>query len=269
MRPCPNGTSWNSTRNPSMFSPEFPAGYWPKTPGLPPTSQSLEQERGIAFSRRPKAMIKIVRDKSTDFFAPPAPRPTVQTGPPRGAIGSGSQRLPPGRVASCWRRLPGSPGNNRNTSCRSGLPAQRRDERERVLPGLASHRSRTTTQAACGSNPRAYVNRNRSSRSLWLSVVVLFRHQYPHSFLRPRHVPGAPSSNLCARSSISTTARSAFSAAPFIWIYYCHFRRAPSGASWISASRKKAPGLGVVIWTAMTASAGPRHQHIRCCSYPE
>jgi DinB superfamily len=56
------------TRNPKHVSPEFPAGYWPKSPA-PPDSKAWNKSVA-AFRADLKAMIKIVESKSTDFFAP-------------------------------------------------------------------------------------------------------------------------------------------------------------------------------------------------------
>lgn len=56
------------TRNPKHVSPEFPAGYWPKTPA-PPDNKAWKKS-AEAFCSDLKAMIKIVESKSTDFLAP-------------------------------------------------------------------------------------------------------------------------------------------------------------------------------------------------------
>ena len=56
------------TRNPKHVSPEFPAGYWPKTPA-PPDNKAWKKSAD-AFCSDLKAMIKIVESKSTDFLAP-------------------------------------------------------------------------------------------------------------------------------------------------------------------------------------------------------
>jgi DinB superfamily len=55
------------TRNPRHVSPEFPAGYWPKTQA-PPDSKAWDKSVA-AFRSDLKAMIKIVESKSTDFLA--------------------------------------------------------------------------------------------------------------------------------------------------------------------------------------------------------
>ena len=56
------------TRNPRHVSPEFPAGYWPKTP-TPPDKKAWNKSVA-AFRADLKAMIKIVQSKSTDLRTP-------------------------------------------------------------------------------------------------------------------------------------------------------------------------------------------------------
>jgi DinB superfamily len=56
------------TRNPKHVSPEFPAGYWPKTQA-PPDNKAWNKSAD-AFRSDLKAMIKILESKSTDFFGP-------------------------------------------------------------------------------------------------------------------------------------------------------------------------------------------------------
>jgi hypothetical protein len=56
------------TRDPKHVSPEFPAGYWPKTQA--PTDSKAWNKSVAAFRSDLKAMIEIVESKSTDFFAP-------------------------------------------------------------------------------------------------------------------------------------------------------------------------------------------------------
>jgi hypothetical protein len=54
-------------RNPKYVSPEFPAGYWPKTPA-PPTEQTWD--KSIAgFRADSDAVVKLVEDPATDLFA--------------------------------------------------------------------------------------------------------------------------------------------------------------------------------------------------------
>src|SRR5258708_13936370 len=56
------------TRNPRHVSPEFPAGYWPKSQA-PPDSEAWNNTLA-AFRSDLKAIVKIVETKSTDFLAP-------------------------------------------------------------------------------------------------------------------------------------------------------------------------------------------------------
>src|SRR5258708_3141375 len=56
------------TRKPRHVPPKFPAGYWPKT--QPPPDSKAWSKSADAFRADLKAMIKIVQNKSTDFFAP-------------------------------------------------------------------------------------------------------------------------------------------------------------------------------------------------------
>ena len=56
------------TRNPKHVSPEFPAGYWPKTQA-PPDKHAWKKSVD-AFRADLKAMIEIVENESTDLFAP-------------------------------------------------------------------------------------------------------------------------------------------------------------------------------------------------------
>jgi hypothetical protein len=56
------------TRNPKHVSPEFPAGYWPKTQA--PPDEKAWNKTLAAFRADLKAMIKIVQNKSTDFYTP-------------------------------------------------------------------------------------------------------------------------------------------------------------------------------------------------------
>ncbi len=64
------------TRNPKHVSPEFPAGYWPKT-STPPNAKAWDQ--AIHSLRADlNALIRIVRKKDADFFTP-FPHGTGQT----------------------------------------------------------------------------------------------------------------------------------------------------------------------------------------------
>ncbi len=56
------------TRNPKHVSPEFPAGYWPKTQA-PPDGKAWNNTVK-SFRADLEAMIKIVQNKKTDFFTP-------------------------------------------------------------------------------------------------------------------------------------------------------------------------------------------------------
>jgi len=56
------------TRNPKHVSPEFPAGYWPKTQA-PPDAKGCNNAIK-SFSAGLDAMIKIVQNKKTDFYTP-------------------------------------------------------------------------------------------------------------------------------------------------------------------------------------------------------
>ncbi|HUL33219.1 MAG TPA: DinB family protein [Candidatus Eisenbacteria bacterium] len=56
------------TRNPKHVSPEWPSGYWPKSP-VPPTAKSWDNTIK-SFRADRSAMIEIVKKKSTDFFTP-------------------------------------------------------------------------------------------------------------------------------------------------------------------------------------------------------
>ena len=56
------------TRDPKHVSPEFPAGYWPKTPA-PPDGKAWNKTLA-AFRSDLKAILKIVESESTDFLTP-------------------------------------------------------------------------------------------------------------------------------------------------------------------------------------------------------
>lgn len=56
------------TRNPKHVSPEFPAGYWPKTPAPPDAKAWSNAIKSIRADL--DAMIKIVQNKKTDFYTP-------------------------------------------------------------------------------------------------------------------------------------------------------------------------------------------------------
>jgi hypothetical protein len=63
-------------RNPKHVSPEWPAGYWPKTP-TPPNAKAWNNAVK-SFRTDLNAMIKLVQNKKTDLFAP-LPHGTGQT----------------------------------------------------------------------------------------------------------------------------------------------------------------------------------------------
>jgi hypothetical protein len=56
------------SRNPRHVSPDFPAGYWPKSP-VPPSAAAW-QRSVRAFFRDRRAMQKLVASSTTDLFAP-------------------------------------------------------------------------------------------------------------------------------------------------------------------------------------------------------
>jgi hypothetical protein len=56
------------TRNPKHVSPEWPEGYWPKSP-IPPNAKSWNHSIQ-SFRADLRAMIKLVQNKKTDLFAP-------------------------------------------------------------------------------------------------------------------------------------------------------------------------------------------------------
>ena len=56
------------TRNPKHVSPEWPEGYWPKSPA-PPNAKSWNHSIQ-SFRADLRAMIKLVQNNKTDLFAP-------------------------------------------------------------------------------------------------------------------------------------------------------------------------------------------------------
>jgi hypothetical protein len=56
------------SRNSKHVSPEFPAGYWPKTEA-PPTGKAWD-ESVSAFRRDLKGMVELVKDPTTDLYTP-------------------------------------------------------------------------------------------------------------------------------------------------------------------------------------------------------
>jgi DinB superfamily len=55
-------------RNPKYVSPEWPSGYWPKTP-VPPSAAAWEKSVG-EFFRDLKELQGLVADPKTDLYAP-------------------------------------------------------------------------------------------------------------------------------------------------------------------------------------------------------
>jgi hypothetical protein len=55
------------SRNPKHVSPNFPAGYWPKTP-MPPNEKAWD-ESVAAFQRNLQEMVRLVQDPHTNLFA--------------------------------------------------------------------------------------------------------------------------------------------------------------------------------------------------------
>jgi len=55
------------SRNPKHVSPEFPEGYWPKTP-IPPSDEAWENSVA-KFQDDLEEMIRIVENRKTDLFA--------------------------------------------------------------------------------------------------------------------------------------------------------------------------------------------------------
>ncbi len=56
------------SRDPKHKSPEWPSGYWPKTP-TPPNEEAWDRSVQ-AFQRDLEALCQLVGDESTDVFAP-------------------------------------------------------------------------------------------------------------------------------------------------------------------------------------------------------
>ena len=54
------------SRNPKHVSPDFPGGYWPKTP-LPPSDNAWEQS-WKSFQKDLKEMIALVKNPKTDLY---------------------------------------------------------------------------------------------------------------------------------------------------------------------------------------------------------
>jgi hypothetical protein len=56
------------SRNAAHVSPEFPEGYWPKTPA--PQSEDAWSDSVAAFKRDLREMIRLVENPRTDLYAP-------------------------------------------------------------------------------------------------------------------------------------------------------------------------------------------------------
>jgi len=95
------------------------------------------------------------------------------------------------------------------------------------------------------------LSQKTSNKSLWFSVVVLFAINILNFY--DRHVPGALVEPMRKEFHLSDTQIGLLGSA-FIWIYA--IVGVPLGRIADSASRKKLLAWGVVIWTALTASAG-------------
>jgi hypothetical protein len=55
------------SRNPKHVSPDFPGGYWPKTPG--PANDAAWAKSVEAFERNLAEMVKLVKNPKTDLYA--------------------------------------------------------------------------------------------------------------------------------------------------------------------------------------------------------
>jgi predicted MFS family arabinose efflux permease len=95
------------------------------------------------------------------------------------------------------------------------------------------------------------LSQKSQQQSLWLSVVVLFAINILNFY--DRHVPGALVEPMRKEFHLNDSQIGLLGSA-FIWIYAIF--GVPLGRIADSASRKKLLAWGVVIWTAMTASAG-------------
>jgi predicted MFS family arabinose efflux permease len=91
---------------------------------------------------------------------------------------------------------------------------------------------------------------------LWFSVVVLFAVNILNFY--DRHVPGALVEPMRKEFHLSDTQIGLLGSA-FIWIYA--IVGVPLGRIADTASRKKLLAWGVIIWTALTASAGLAHTY--------
>jgi predicted MFS family arabinose efflux permease len=95
------------------------------------------------------------------------------------------------------------------------------------------------------------LSQKTQNSTLWFSVVVLFAINILNFY--DRHVPGALVEPMRKEFHLNDTQIGLLGSA-FIWIYA--IVGVPLGRIADSASRKKLLAWGVVIWTALTASAG-------------
>src|SRR3981189_395186 len=95
------------------------------------------------------------------------------------------------------------------------------------------------------------MSQKSQQQSLWFSVVVLFAINILNFY--DRHVPGALVEPMPKAFHLKAS-RIGLIGSAFIWIYA--IVGVPLGRIADSPSRKKLLAWGVVIWTAMTASAG-------------
>jgi MFS family permease len=100
------------------------------------------------------------------------------------------------------------------------------------------------------------LSQKAQKNTLWFSVVVLFAVNILNFY--DRHVPGALVEPMRKEFHLNDTQIGLLGSA-FIWIYA--IVGVPFGRLADSASRKKLLAWGVVIWTALTASAGLAHTY--------
>jgi predicted MFS family arabinose efflux permease len=100
------------------------------------------------------------------------------------------------------------------------------------------------------------LSQKAQKNTLWFSVVVLFAINILNFY--DRHVPGALVEPMRKEFHLNDTQIGLLGSA-FIWIYA--IVGVPLGRLADSASRKKLLAWGVVVWTALTASAGLAHTY--------
>jgi MFS family permease len=100
------------------------------------------------------------------------------------------------------------------------------------------------------------LSQKAQKNTLWFSVAVLFAINILNFY--DRHVPGALVEPMRKEFHLNDTQIGLLGSA-FIWIYA--IVGVPLGRLADSASRKKLLAWGVVIWTALTASAGLAHSY--------